>query len=69
MSPELSAALFEWNRVWQEHDELGPVPEGWEARGSELCEVLQVELDGIAEVTPPSFYEDELLGPYSELQV
>lgn len=55
---ELSNALYEWNKVWQEHDELGPIPSGWESRGSELFIRLQAELEGVAEVAPPSFYSD-----------
>lgn len=68
LSPELSAALLDWNRVWLEHDELGPVPDGWETRGEELFARLCKELQGVAEVTPPSYYSASDTGPASRLE-
>lgn len=58
LSQALSDALYEWNMVWQAHDELGPTPDGWEARGCELFKQLRTELEGVAEVAPPTFYSD-----------
>lgn len=54
ISPDLGAALFDWNEEWLSRQEDEPLTdaEGWLRRGIALAEQLQSELDGIAEVRP-----------------
>ena len=53
ISPDLGAALFDWNEEWcRQEDEPLADAEGWLRRGIALAEQLQSELDGIAEVRP-----------------
>lgn len=48
----LSDALYAWNESWRERQEEAPIPEGWEERGRHLVQLLQTELEGVAEVRP-----------------
>jgi len=55
--PTTSSAAIDWScrgsRVaWQEGQEDAPVPEGRQEEGRHIVELLQAELNGIAEVRP-----------------
>lgn len=52
LTPELSAALYEWNEAWADRPVDDPVPAGWAERGQLLVRRLQAELEGVAEVRP-----------------
>lgn len=52
LTPELSAALYEWNETWNTRGRDDPVPAGWQEQGQDLVRHLQAELDGVAEVRP-----------------
>jgi hypothetical protein len=52
LSPELSAALYDWHEEWWHRDLDDPLPAGWTERGQVLFDRLQSELDGVAEVRP-----------------
>jgi len=52
LSRGLSDALDAWNESWRVRQEEAPIPEGWEERGRHLVQLLQAELEGVAEVRP-----------------
>jgi len=52
LTGELSDALYEWNGIWLARHEDEPAPEGWQEHGRNLVQLLQTELNGIAEVRP-----------------
>ncbi|WP_322411174.1 hypothetical protein [Microbacterium invictum] len=54
ITPELGRDLFDWNEEWLDRAEDQPLPnpDGWRARGFKLLQLLQKELEGIAEVRP-----------------
>lgn len=54
ITPDLGAALFDWNEEWLSRHEDEPLadPEGWRTRGIALVDQLQQELEGVAGVRP-----------------
>lgn len=56
ITPELGRDLFDWNEEWLDRAEDQPLPnpDGWRARGFKPLQLLQKELEGIAESDPSS---------------